>query len=81
MLVEVKTKLTAERINKHKERLEKMRKHADLHGDKRRFLGAVAGVVITKEVRDYAMQEGFYIIEPDGENFCITPPGGKPREW
>ena len=29
----------------HIERLEKMRKYADLHGDKRVFLGAVAGVV------------------------------------
>ena len=37
MLVEVKTKLTVERINKHIERLEKMRMYANLHGDKRTF--------------------------------------------
>ena len=46
MLVEVKTKLTVERVKKHIERLEKMRKFADLHGDKRKFLGAVAGFAI-----------------------------------
>jgi hypothetical protein len=37
MVIEVKTKLAIERINKHVERLEKMRKYADLHGDKRTF--------------------------------------------
>jgi hypothetical protein len=81
MLVEVKTQLTVERINKHIERLEKMRKYADLHGDKRTFLGAVAGVVVTDEARDYALNQGFYLIEPSGENFNITPPNGKPKEW
>jgi hypothetical protein len=81
MLVEVKTKLTLERINKHIERLEKMRLYANLHGDKRAFLGAVAGVVVTDELKDYALDQGFFVIEPVGENFFITPPNGKPKEW
>jgi hypothetical protein len=81
MAVEVKTQLTLERINKHIERLEKIRKYADLHGDKRTFLGAVAGVVVADEARDYALNQGFYLIEPSGENFNITPPNGKPKEW
>ena len=81
MLVEVKTNLTTERINKHIDRLEKKRKYADLHGDKRTFLGAVAGVVVTGEARNHALNEGFYLIEPSGENFNITPPKGNPKEW
>ena len=81
MLVEVKTKLTIERVNSHIERLEKMRKYANLHGDKRSFLGAVAGAVVSDEVRNYALNQGFYLIEPSGENFNITPPNGKPKEW
>jgi hypothetical protein len=81
MLVEVKTKLTFERINKHIERLEKMRMYANLHGDKRTFLGAVAGVVVTDEARNYALSQGFFVIEPAGENFIITTPNGKPKEW
>jgi len=81
MLVEIKTKLTLERINKHISRLEKMRKYADLRGDKRTFLGAVAGVVVTDEARNYALDQGFYLIEPSGESFNITPPNGKPKEW
>ncbi|MCL1927529.1 MAG: hypothetical protein FWG07_01885 [Treponema sp.] len=81
MLLEVKTKLTAERVNKNIEKLEKMRKYADLRGDKRIFLGAVAGIVVTDEVRAYALNQGFYFIEYSGENFYITPPNGKPKEW
>ena len=79
--VEIKTKLTVERINKHIERLEKMRKHADSHGDKRTFLGAVAGVVVEDESREYVLNQGFYLIEPEGEDLIITPPNGKPKEW
>jgi hypothetical protein len=81
MMVEIKTQLTVERINKHIERLEKMRKHADLYGDKRTFLGAVAGVVVDDESREYALNQGFYLIEPEGEELIITPPNNKPKEW
>ena len=81
IVVEVKTKLTTDRINKHIERLEKIRKYANLHGDSRTFLGAVAGVVVTEEVKNYALNEGFYLIEPSGDSFNITPPNGKPKEW
>jgi hypothetical protein len=86
MLVEIKTKLTIERINYHIERLEKMRKYADIRGDSglksvRTFLGAVAGVVVTDDVRNYALEQGFYLIEPAGQDLNITPPNGKPKEW
>jgi len=81
MMVEIKTQLTVERINKYIERLEKMRKYADLHGDKRTFLGAVAGVVVDDEVREYALNHGLYLIEPAGADLNITSPNGKPKEW
>jgi hypothetical protein len=81
MLVEVKTKLTTEHVNDHIERLEKMRKYADLHGDRRSFLGAVAGVVMASNVKDYALKQGFFVVEPSGETFTITPPDNKPKEW
>ena len=81
MLIEAKTKQTLERVDKHILRLEKMRKYANLHGDKRIFLGAVAGIVATDEIREYALSKGFYFIEYAGENFYITPPNGKPKEW
>ena len=39
------------------------------------------GNVVTDEVRTYALNQGFYLIEPSGESFNITPPDGKPKEW
>ena len=81
MLVEVKTTPTTENVKEHIKRLEKMRKYADLHGDKRTFLGAVAGVVITDNVKEYVLKQGFFVIEPSGEGFNITSPNGQPKEW
>jgi hypothetical protein len=81
MMVEIKTQLTVERIKKHIERLEKMRKYSDSIGDKRTFLGAVAGVVVEDDAREYALNQGLYLIEPAGEDLTITPPNGKPKEW
>jgi hypothetical protein len=81
MLVETKTKPTTKDVKYHIKRLEKMRKYADLHGDKRKYLGAVAGVVMAKNVRQYILQQGLFAVEPSGETFNITAPDGKPREW
>jgi hypothetical protein len=81
MLVETKTKPTITDVKEHIKRLEKMRQYADLHGDKRKYLGAVAGVVMTKNVRNYILQQGLFAVEPSGETFNIIAPEGKPREW
>jgi len=81
MLVEVKTKPTTEDVQDHINRLEKMRIYADLHGDKRTFLGAVAGVVMSDNVKEYILKQGFFVIEPSGETFNIIPPNNKPKEW
>jgi hypothetical protein len=81
MLVEVKTKPSTEDVKDHIKRLEKMRKYADLHGDKRTFLGTVAGVVMTDNVKEYALKQGFFVIEPSGETFNIISPTEQPKEW
>ena len=81
MLVEVKTKPTTEDVQDHIRRLEKMRVYADLHGDKRTFLGAVAGAVMSENVKEYALKQGLFVIEPSGETFNIIPPNNKPKEW
>jgi hypothetical protein len=81
MLVEVKNKLTTENVKEHIKRLEKMRLYADLHDDKRSFLGAVAGVVMTSNAKKYALSQGFFVIEPSGDAFKIIPPDEKPKEW
>ena len=81
LLVEIKAELTISEINKHMVRLDKMRRYADLRGDKRHFIGAVAGIVVEDDEREYALNQGFFLIEPNGENFNITPPPSKPKEW
>ncbi|MCL2442160.1 MAG: hypothetical protein FWD13_01690 [Treponema sp.] len=81
LLVEIKTKPTTEDINDHIIRLEKIRKYADLHDDKRSFLAAIAGIVMTNNVKDYALKQGFFVIEPSGETFNIIPPSNTPKEW
>jgi Holliday junction resolvase-like predicted endonuclease len=81
MLVEVKSKLKTEDVKDHIKRLKKMRVYANLHEDKRVFLGAVAGVVMTPLTKKYALEQGLYVVEPSGETFNITSPEGKPKEW
>jgi hypothetical protein len=83
MAVEIKTKPSIDDINRHIERMEKLRVYADLHHDKRIYLGAIAGVVFSESEKNYAMKNGFYVIEPSGDTFNIIKPEGKyhPHEW
>jgi Holliday junction resolvase len=83
MAVEIKTKPNGEDINDHIERMEKLRKHADLNNDKRKYLGAMAGAVFSESAKIYALKKGFYVIEPSGNTFTITEPKGvyRPRVW
>jgi Holliday junction resolvase-like predicted endonuclease len=76
IIVEVKTKMTTEDITDHVERMRKIRAYADLHGDSRKYLGAVAGIVMTDNEKTYAFRCGFYVIEPTGETFSISEPQG-----
>jgi methyl-accepting chemotaxis protein len=82
--VEIKSKPRIEYINDHIERMEKLKNYADSHNDKRKYLGAVAGVAFDDSVKTYALKNGFYVLEPSGETFTITRPqdrGYTPREW
>jgi hypothetical protein len=83
MAVEIKTKPNIDDINDHIERMEKLRIYADLHNDKRVYLGAMAGVVFSESEKVYALKRGFYVVEPSGDTFNITEPKGAyhPHEW
>jgi flagellar hook-basal body complex protein FliE len=74
MAVEVKTTLRNEDVDDQLERMEKVRRYADLHGDKREFLGALAAAIVDKSSREYALKKGFFVIEPSGEDVKITKP-------
>jgi hypothetical protein len=83
MIVEIKSKPNTDDINDHIERMKKLRAYADLHNDKRKYLGAVAGVVFGDSEKTYALKKGFYVIEPSGDTFTIIEPKGAyhPHEW
>jgi hypothetical protein len=81
MVVEVKTTLRRDDIDDHLERMERVRTYADAHGDKREFLGAMAGAITDKAVKEYALSKGFFVIEPSGEDVKITKPVSGIKIW
>jgi len=81
VVVEVKTTLRHDDIDDHLKRMEKVRKYADEHGDKRQFMGAIAATITDESTREYALKKGLFIIEPSGENVKVTKPVTEPRIW
>jgi hypothetical protein len=76
-----------------KTHIEKLRAYADLHSnqwfaDKRKYYGAIAGVIMNDSMKTYTLERGFYAKAPadlrsDGETFAITPPTDPytPKAW
>jgi hypothetical protein len=82
MAVEIKSKLLEKDVDTHVRRLEILRRWADKHRDSRKIRGAVAGAIVTREVRRYALQAGFYVIVQTGDTVKIDiPKGFIPRDW
>jgi len=83
ILIEVKTTLETADVRKHIKQLEEYRRCADARGDKRRFIGAVAGAVTEGEAIDVAHENGMYVIVQSGKAVEImkTPEGFKAKEW
>ncbi|MCL1991655.1 MAG: hypothetical protein FWG66_01745 [Spirochaetes bacterium] len=74
MLVEVKSKPSIDDVKDHLERMAKVRAYYDKTGNKRKLFGAVAGMIITDPVRQFAQESGFYVIKPSGDTFDISVP-------
>jgi len=79
--VEVKVTLRQADIDDHLVRMEKIRKHADEHGDKRQFMGAMAATITDEPTKNYALKKGLFVIEPSGEDVKVTKPDSEPRVW
>ena len=73
ILIEVKTSLETADVREHIKQLEEYRLIADARGDKRRFVGAVAGAVIAKDAIKFAHENGLYVIVQSGEAVEILP--------
>ncbi|GHV76809.1 hypothetical protein AGMMS49942_16300 [Spirochaetia bacterium] len=80
LAVEVKTNLTKSGVKEHLNRMETLRRCADACGDKRKYVGSVAGALIAGGVREYALGQGLYVIEHPGQTIEIVAPP-KTREW
>ena len=84
ILVEAKTTLKMDHVNEHIKRIEKYRRFADAEGYvKKRFIGAVAGTVITENVINYAHEKGLYVIIQSARAVEILsqPVGFVAHEW
>ncbi len=83
LAVEVKTELTVEDVKAHAERMAVLRAYADRHNDARRYLGAVAGGIVSEQARDYAHKSGFYVLEQAGDTVRIAEPpeAWQPKAW
>jgi hypothetical protein len=81
--VEVKAKLLEKDVKEHLERMEIIRRRArESRNDQRKYRGALAGAIVSKAVRNYALKKGFYVIEQSGDTVKIdVPEGFVPREW
>ena len=80
--VEVKAKPVHKDVDVHAHRMEILRSRANTRHDTRKYQGAIAGAIMTKEVRNYSHQTGFYVIEQTGDTVKITiPEGFVPRVW
>ena len=80
--VEIKSKPKENDVKEHIDRMEVLRKTADRRGDKRKYRGAIAGAIMNQAMRDYIIQNGFYLIEQSGDTVKLTiPEGFTPRDW
>jgi len=83
IFIEVKTKLTNSDVLEHVERIQKYREWIETKGgDKRRFIGAVAGAVVERHVTKFALKKGLYVIVQTGvDTEIIAPNEFVPQEW
>jgi len=83
ILIEVKTTLETKDVRKHIRQMEEYRQCADVRGDPRRFIGAVAGGAVEGEAEEFAHANGMYVIVQSGEAVTIVKPpdGFVARKW
>jgi hypothetical protein len=81
MPVEIKSDVSREDVDEHVERIEKVREQLDKRGDRRKW--AVAGMVVSGKVREYAQKRGLYVLVQSGDSVTLAeaPESFKAREW
>jgi hypothetical protein len=80
--VEVKSKPSSDDVQDHVRRLEILRLNKDKKGDKRKIHGALAGAIMTDNVKNFALKAGLYVITQTGDTVKIdVPEGFTPKAW
>jgi len=84
MIVEVKRELDRmDDVDEHLKRMQLILKYPpEIIGNKQ-LLGAMAGGVVDPNVKEYAYESGFFVLELTGESVHLIPPpeGFEPRKW
>jgi uncharacterized coiled-coil protein SlyX len=84
MVVEVKRWLDkTDQIDDHIRRMRLIRQYPPAEVKEKKLLGAIAAAVVTPEVREYAEQNGFFVLELTGEDVRLLEPPKNfvPKEW
>ena len=82
VVVEVKHNLKQKDVDEHIERLEKLQLSPSRSIKGTKMYGAVAGMIVNKEVERYAMKKGFYLVKPKGDSVEISNPNDfKAKTW
>ncbi len=72
VVVEVKHNLKQKDVDEHIERLEKLQLSPSRSIKGTKMYGAVAGMIVNKEVERYAIKKGFYLVKPKGDSVEIS---------
>jgi hypothetical protein len=84
MAVEVKRWLEkTSHVDEHIKRMQLIRQYPPAEVKGKKLLGAIVGAVVTPEAREYAEQNGFFVLELMGEDVrLLEPPKNfQPKEW
>jgi hypothetical protein len=74
MAVEVKREPRIDDVDHHLKRMELTREYALREISGKKLLGAIAGGVVSLEVREYAQKSGFFVLELNGEQVSLLEP-------
>ena len=82
MAIMTKEKPDKNDIPEHIKSIEILRDHRRKRNDMRKVEGAIAGVVISEELKKAIIEAGLYVIEQSGDTMKIDVPDGfVPRSW
>jgi hypothetical protein len=84
MAVEVKRELDHRRdVDEHLKRMSLIRRYPPEQVDGRQLVGAMSGGMVDPDVKNYAYECGFFVLELTGESVHLIPPpeGFEPKKW